>query len=60
MEKQKIAKEVQILQQNRSNRDKTFTSEYMLMSVTVSIMSQSPLCSGFGPAVADLSEINQI
>lgn len=31
IEKQKIAKEVQILQENRGNRDKTFTSEYMLM-----------------------------
>jgi kinesin family protein 14 len=30
-EKQKIAQEVQILQQNRSHRDKTCISEYLLI-----------------------------
>ncbi|XP_004862325.1 kinesin-like protein KIF14 [Heterocephalus glaber] len=39
-EKQKIAKEVQILQQNRSNRDKTFTIQPNWSSMKVSMMIQ--------------------
>ncbi|XP_078212551.1 kinesin-like protein KIF14 isoform X2 [Callithrix jacchus] len=39
-EKQKIAKEVQILQQNRSNRDKTFTTQTIWSSMKLSMMIQ--------------------
>ncbi|KAL0609096.1 Kinesin-like protein KIF14 [Plecturocebus cupreus] len=39
-EKQKIAKEVQILQQNRSNRDKTFTMQTTWNSMKLSMMIQ--------------------
>ncbi|XP_017203364.1 kinesin-like protein KIF14 [Oryctolagus cuniculus] len=39
-EKQKIAKEVQILQQNRSNRDKTFTIQPNWSSMKLSMMIQ--------------------
>nr|XP_003938295.1 kinesin-like protein KIF14 isoform X1 [Saimiri boliviensis boliviensis] len=39
-EKQKIAKEVQILQQNRSNRDKTFTMQTTWSSLKLSVMIQ--------------------
>nr|XP_012314989.1 kinesin-like protein KIF14 isoform X2 [Aotus nancymaae] len=39
-EKQKIAKEVQILQQNRSNRDKTFTMQTTWSSMKLSMMIQ--------------------
>ncbi|XP_012314988.2 kinesin-like protein KIF14 [Aotus nancymaae] len=39
-EKQKIAKEVQILQQNRSNRDKTFTIQTTWSSMKLSMMIQ--------------------
>ncbi|XP_058130913.1 kinesin-like protein KIF14 [Dasypus novemcinctus] len=39
-EKQKIAKEVQILQQNRSNRDKTFTVQPNWSSMKLSMMIQ--------------------
>ncbi|KFO30491.1 Kinesin-like protein KIF14 [Fukomys damarensis] len=39
-EKQKIAREVQILQQNRSNRDKTFTIQPNWSSMKVSMMIQ--------------------
>nr|XP_020139905.1 kinesin-like protein KIF14 [Microcebus murinus] len=39
-EKQKIAKEVEILQQNRSNRDKTFTIQTNWSSMKLSMMIQ--------------------
>ncbi|KAL2771090.1 kinesin-like protein KIF14 isoform 2 [Daubentonia madagascariensis] len=39
-EKQKIAKEVEILQQNRSNRDKTFTVQTNWSSMKLSMMIQ--------------------
>uniref|UniRef100_K7BLQ4 Kinesin-like protein KIF14 n=1 Tax=Pan troglodytes TaxID=9598 RepID=K7BLQ4_PANTR len=39
-EKQKIAKEVQILQQNRNNRDKTFTMQTTWSSMKLSMMIQ--------------------